>query len=93
MCETTLSMAPTASLNVASPASDKPWPLSKTLLITIFKGAVMRMPWRASAILELPLKVWIARYTASGNSCGAGWPVRLRRYSRISVRWLEVSLL
>ena len=32
----------------------------------------MRMPWRASAIFELPLRVWMARYTDSGKSCGAG---------------------
>ena len=72
MCEITLSIARTASPSVASPNSVNPCPLSKTLRMTLLSGSVMRMPWRASAIFELPLKVWMARYTDSGSSCGAG---------------------
>ena len=57
MWDTTFSIALTVSSSVARPRSDRPWPLSYTLRITSFKGSVILMPWRASAILELPLKV------------------------------------
>jgi len=44
-----------------SSSSASPTPLSKAFRSQWFRGSASRMPWRASAIFELPDKVWQAR--------------------------------
>ena len=71
--------------------SSSPTPLSKALRSQWLRGSASRVPWRASAMRELPESVWQARYTSSLSTCGAGYGCSRASQVRTVSTWLEVS--
>ena len=60
-CEATAPMAVMQSASRPRSGASRPTPLSNDLRTQCSSGAVRRMPWRASAMRELPDSVWQAR--------------------------------